>query len=85
MLIKASPDSCLWTRRQTVRSLVAGSALFPAILNDLLASSGGDAAAQRRAHLIFRQSQRVIFLFMTGGVSHLDTFDPKPQSGRRWR
>jgi hypothetical protein len=80
MLIKASPDSCLWTRRQTVRSLVAGSMMFPAILNDLLASSGGDAAgtAPRAPHFPGK-AKRVIFLFMTGGVSHLDTFDPKSQ------
>ena len=24
------------------------------------------------------KAKRVIFLFMTGGVSHVDTFDPKP-------
>ena len=24
------------------------------------------------------RAKRVIFLFMNGGVSHVDTFDPKP-------
>lgn len=25
------------------------------------------------------KAKNVIFLFMTGGVSHVDTFDPKPK------
>jgi len=28
------------------------------------------------------KAKRVIFLFMTGGVSHIDTFDPKPYHGQ---
>lgn len=76
MLIQSS--SCLCTRRQTVRSLMAGSLLFPAILNDLLASGGGDGASVTpRAPHFPGEAKRVIFLYMTGGVSHLDTFDPK--------
>jgi hypothetical protein len=53
---------------------------MPAILNDLLASSGGDSAslAPRAPHFPGK-AKRVIFLFMTGGASHLDTFDPKPR------
>ncbi|MFM8223555.1 MAG: DUF1501 domain-containing protein [Planctomycetaceae bacterium] len=28
------------------------------------------------------QAKRVIWLFMDGGVSHVDTFDPKPELSR---
>lgn len=35
------------------------------------------------------RAKRVIFLFMDGGPSHMDTFDPKPelsrQHGKKWR
>ena len=37
-----------------------------------------DPLAPRPAHFAPR-AKRVIFLYMTGGVSHVDTFDPKPQ------
>src|ERR1700736_2989096 len=29
------------------------------------------------------RAKRVIFLFMDGGVSHVDTFDPKPELAKR--
>ncbi len=60
-----------------VRSLVAGSMMFPGILNQLLAEDGGVLAPQG-AHFPGK-AKRVIFLFMTGGVSHMDSFDPKPR------
>lgn len=58
-----------------VRSLVAGSALMPAILTDLLAAESNPLAP--RAPHFPGKAKRVIFLYMTGGVSHMDTFDPK--------
>ncbi len=60
-----------------IRSLVAGSLVFPGIFNELLAASGSDAGP-RPAHFAPR-AKRVIFLYMTGGVSHMDSFDPKPK------
>jgi len=45
------------------------------------ATEGEDAAdplAPRPPHHA-PKAQRVIFLYMTGGVSHVDSFDPKPQ------
>ncbi len=66
------------TRRQMVRSLVAGSALFPGIMHHLLAEDGGSTLAPRAPHFPGK-AKRVIFLFMTGGVSHMDSFDPKPR------
>ena len=38
---------------------------------------GGNASAQLRHHA--PKAKRVIQLFMNGGVSQMDTFDPKPQ------
>jgi hypothetical protein len=40
--------------------------------------SDPDPLAPRRPHL-HAKAKRVIFLYMTGGVSHVDTFDPKPK------
>jgi Protein of unknown function (DUF1501) len=74
------------SRRQMIRSLVGGSILFPALLSDLLASEsrGATAAnildplAPRNPHFPAR-AKRIIFLYMSGGVSHIDSFDPKPK------
>ncbi|HYO80767.1 MAG TPA: DUF1501 domain-containing protein [Bryobacteraceae bacterium] len=63
-------------RRQLLHSLFAGSALFPAMVSELLAEST-DPLAPRAPHF-GGKAKRVIFLFMTGGVSHVDSFDPKP-------
>ena len=38
-----------------------------------------DPLAPRPPHFP-AQGQRVIFIYLTGGVSHVDTFDPKPQA-----
>ena len=66
-------------RREFVKSAVAGSLLFPGIVESLLADS--DPLAPRTGHFAAK-AQRVIFLFMTGGVSHVDSFDPKPALAR---
>ena len=63
-------------RRQFLRSSVTGSLLFPGILQQVLAESS-DPLIPREPHFPAK-AKRVIFLFMTGGVSHVDTFDPKP-------
>ena len=62
-------------RRDAIRSLVGGSLLLPGLLGELLAE--GDPLAPRPPHFRAR-AKRVIFLFMTGGASHLETFDFKP-------
>jgi hypothetical protein len=63
-------------RRTFLRSAAAGSLLLPAALHELLA--GDDPLAARPPHFPAR-AKRVIFLFMSGGVSHVDSFDPKPR------
>jgi hypothetical protein len=71
-------------RRQVVRSLVSGSLLLPAIVSDLLGAEArrpADPLAPRAPHFPGK-AKRVIFLFMTGGVSHLETFDHKPALAR---
>lgn len=70
------------SRRQVLRSAVAGSILLPGILHQLLAEDSSNAVSSdpllpKQAHFPTKAKQ-VIFLFMTGGVSHVDTFDPKP-------
>jgi hypothetical protein len=67
-------------RRSFVRSFVAGSALMPGLLQELAAAdtAAADPLASRPGHYPAK-AKRVIFLFMTGGVSHVDTFDPKPR------
>lgn len=70
-------------RRTLLRSLVAGSILMPGILSELLGEEPGSSApadplAPKPSHFP-AQAKHVIFLFMTGGVSHVDTWDPKPR------
>ncbi|MEJ6646603.1 MAG: DUF1501 domain-containing protein [Akkermansiaceae bacterium] len=67
-------------RRKFVRSFVAGSTLMPGILSQLAAAES-DPLAPKSPHFPAK-AKNVIFLFMTGGVSHVDTFDPKPNLTR---
>jgi hypothetical protein len=46
----------------------------------LVAADGGGPLAPRDAHHEARAKQ-LIFVFLTGGFSHVDTFDPKPRLG----
>ena len=54
--------------------LVALSGLLEAATTNLLAPKSPHAPAKAKS---------VIYLFMHGGVSHVDTFDPKPELTRR--
>ena len=65
-------------RRTLLRSLVGGSLVMPGILSELMAAGGDDPLAPKPGHFAGK-AKRVIFLFSTGGVSHMDTFDPKPE------
>ena len=67
-------------RREVLRSLVGGSLLLPGILSQLLAEStaAADPLAPKPPHFPAK-AKRVIFIFSNGGVSHMDTFDPKPK------
>ena len=65
------------TRRQMIRSMVAGSALLPAILQQCLADTTDDLAP--KAPHFPAKAKRVIFMNFSGGMSHVETFDPKPK------
>lgn len=63
-------------RRTFIRSLAGSSLILPGVLSDLLAAE--DPLAPRPPH--FKPTaRRVIFLHMSGGVSHVDSFDYKPR------
>jgi hypothetical protein len=63
------------------RSLLARSPLLlPAVLSDLLGAD--DPLSPRRPHAPAR-AKRLIMIYATGGVSHIDTFDPKALTSER--
>jgi hypothetical protein len=66
-------------RRQVVRSLLLGSGLFPALLSELMAKETGDNPLAPKAPHFPGTAKRVIFIYLSGGMSHLDSFDPKPK------
>ncbi|HEY1083153.1 MAG TPA: DUF1501 domain-containing protein [Prosthecobacter sp.] len=68
------------SRRTVLRSLFSSSLLMPGMLSELLAAD--DPLAPRGSHTKAR-AKRVIMIYATGGVSHIDTFDPKPMKGNR--
>jgi len=73
--------STLTTRRELLRSFAGGSLLMPGLLSELLADGslvGSDPLAPRPSHFPAKAKQ-VIFVFSNGGVSHMDTFDHKPE------
>ena len=65
-----------FNRRQILRSSIAGSMLLPG-LTECLALDEQSKGETQKTHFPAK-AKNVIFLFMTGGVSHVDTFDPKP-------
>ncbi|HXG65736.1 MAG TPA: DUF1501 domain-containing protein [Blastocatellia bacterium] len=77
-------SGCDCSRRQVVRSLACGSLLLPGIIAQLLtdeargATNDANPLAPKAPHFPGK-AKRVIFLFMPGGVSHVDSFDPKPR------
>ncbi|MEZ6134896.1 MAG: DUF1501 domain-containing protein [Pirellulaceae bacterium] len=73
----------LTSRRAVLQSLVGGSLLMPGLLGQLLADPGSEAnqtdpLVPKTPHFPAK-AKRVIFVFSNGGVSHMDTFDYKPE------
>ena len=71
------------SRRQALANFAGGFgslALAGVLSEDARAASSAadDPLAPRQPHHT-PKAKRVIFLFMTGGVSHVDSFDPKPE------
>lgn len=83
----AQPQSAIPTRRDLL--LRAGSGFGAVALSALLAEEAGAAASQSASrkspseppHFKAR-AKSVILLFMVGGPSHIETFDPKPELDR---
>jgi hypothetical protein len=74
-----NPSHLLFSRREVLRSLVAGSFLMPGLVSQLLAeTTAPDPLAPKPPHFA-PKAKRVIFIFSNGGVSHMDTFDYKPK------
>lgn len=74
------------SRRRIIQSLASASLMLPAMLHEMMAAEtpvSGRAGSQDplapRAPMFPAKAKRVIFLYMSGGVSHVDTFDPKPR------
>jgi hypothetical protein len=69
------------SRRAAVSSLVTGSTLFPALVSNLARASEPtptqDPLLPKATHFE-PKAKNVIFLNMSGGVSHIDSFDYKP-------
>ncbi len=69
------------SRRGTLRSMVGGSVLMPALWHQLMAqeaAASDDPLAPKQTHFPAK-AKRVIFLYMSGGVSHVDSWDHKPK------
>lgn len=75
----------LCSRRQVVRSLLSGSIMMPAVFSQLLASDaratelGADNPLAPRQPHFAPKAKRVIFIYLPGGMSHVDSFDYKPK------
>jgi hypothetical protein len=73
------PPSAPFSRRHLLQHAGAG---FGAMALQGLLQAASNPLAPRRAHLRPR-AKRVIFLYMSGGPSQMDLFDPKPLIQRR--
>lgn len=75
----------LATRREFLRrsGLGFGALAFAGLSTQWAAATAGAGRAGRPLTHFAPRARNVIFLFMDGGVSHVDTFDPKPELARR--
>src|SRR5690349_16418691 len=73
------------TRRQALRRFASGFGMvaLAGMLADEARSAERETASQSplavRPPMFAPRAKRVIFLFMSGGPSHVDLFDPKPK------
>src|SRR4051794_34550061 len=64
----------LFTRRQALQTAACGFGYLA-----FTGMAARAAAPVMRAPMLAPRAKRVIFLFMQGGVSHVDSFDYKPR------
>ena len=84
---RTAPEAALpcWSRRRLLRdsALGFGALAFSALFPTQAAPGGSPAPGGRPAGTHHRaRARNVIFLYMDGGVSQVDTFDPKPRLSR---
>jgi hypothetical protein len=72
------------TRRRILELGVGGGCGLAAGLFPMLAARGGEIAplASRAPHFA-PKAKRAVMFFLTGGLSHVDSFDPKPALAKR--
>lgn len=68
-------------RRRVIQSLACSSFLLPGLIHELLAQTGApsDNPLAAKPPMFAAKAKRVIFLYMSGGASHVDTWDYKPK------
>jgi len=74
-LQECSLERVLWTRHELLRRTACGFGNI-ALLGML------DSVVRAATPQFRPRAKQVIFLFMPGGVSHIDSFDPKPELDR---
>jgi hypothetical protein len=74
------PRPACCSRRELLRGAAGGfgALALRGLLAETSAAAPADPLAPRRPHFPAR-AKRVIFLYMTGGVSHVETFDHRPK------
>ena len=72
----------LLSRRDSLRGLACGFGYLALAVLAAPAEAAGGALLQRRGPRFPPRAKRVIFLFMQGGPSQVDTFDHKPEIER---
>ena len=73
-------DSRPFSRRDFLRS--AGGGMGAMAMQSLLTKDANSAEAATHSHHFAPRAKRMIWLFMHGGPSHMDLFDPKPDLKR---
>ena len=73
-----------YSRRGFVKSLASASLFLPGVLHELMAQTSAQTADPSnplapKPPMFPAKAKRVIFLYMSGGASHVDTFDHKPK------
>src|SRR5688572_25172288 len=75
-----NPETAYLTRRALLGRTATGigSLALASLLHEGVCRSSAQAAALSSKH-VAPKAKRIIFLFMSGGPSQLDLFDPKPK------
>ena len=75
---RLSPSPCLHSHPSlSRRTFLAGLALSAMLHRDGCAGAGEWSPPTGQPHFV-PKAKNVVWLFMNGGVSHMESFDPKP-------